>query len=169
MHEKTEVLSLMVENWKNIKDYPKYYVSNLGRVKRNFILKPYDIKGYSFVCLCHTSRKKVHKTVHSLVLSTFKQNPKPDFYTCVDHINRNTKDNRLMNLRWSNARLNGLNSNARGFSFCKKSNKFHAQIMINGRGKLLGLFKYSVNARRAYLEAKREALKKLDPDQKYDV
>ena len=162
-------LQFMIENWKVITEYPNYSVSDLGRVSRSRILKPRDKHGYEEVILCDAPKKPVYKTVHFLVLSTFKKNPRPTFYTMVDHINRNTKDNRLMNLRWSNARLNGLNSNARGFSFCKKSNKFHAQIMINGRGKLLGLFKYSVNARRAYLEAKREALKKLDPDQKYDV
>ena len=159
----------MVENWKSIKDYPKYSVSNFGRVKRYHVLKPSRSNGYEEVSLCDAPRKTAIKKIHILVLTTFKPNPRHDFYNCVDHINRNTFDNRLINLRWSNRFLNNLNTNARGYSFHKRGNKFQAQIKINGVVKHLGYFKYSVNARKAYLKAKKEALKKLDPDQTYEV
>ena len=159
----------MVENWKVIPDYPKYSVSDLGRVRRFRIKKNfYTRKGYEAVGL-RDNGKNHCQFIHILVLSTFKPNPQPDFYNCVDHINRNPKDNRLINLRWSNASLNRLNSNAKGFSFNKHRNKYQARIKINGKQKYLGSFISYVNARNAYLEAKREALKELDPDQKYDV
>ena len=159
----------MVENWKVIPDYPKYYVSNLGRVKRTTVLKPFCTNKYERVTLYDVNNKRRHKRIHILVLSTFRPNPKPDFYNQVDHINRNRRDNRLINLRWSNGSLNQLNSNARGYNLNKKNNKLEAKICVHGKIKHLGYFQNSVNARRAYLEAKREALKKLDPDQKYDV
>ena len=159
----------MTEIWKSIPDYPKYSVSNLGRVKRYHVLKPSRSSAYEEVALCDAPRKIVTKKIHILVLSTFKPNPRPDFYNRVDHINRNTYDNRLINLRWSNSFLNLLNTNAKGYTFHKRANKFQAQIGLNGENKFLGLFKYSVNARKAYLKAKKEALKKLDPDQDYEV
>ena len=159
----------MIENWKVIPDYPKYFVSDLGRVKRFRIMRTFYTNGYERVGLSDSPNKRSNKMIHVLVLSTFKPNPRPDFYTCVDHINRNTYDNRLINLRWSNGTLNKLNSNARGFCFNKRSGKFVAQLKYSGLEKHLGYFKYSVNARKAYVKAKREALKKLDPDQKYDL
>jgi hypothetical protein len=159
----------MIENWKSIKDYPKYSVSDLGRVRRDHVLKPSRTGGYEEVVLHDAPRKKVYKYIHILVLSTFKPNSLPDLYDCVDHINRNTYDNRLVNLRWSNATLNGLNSNAIGYCFDKHANKFKAQLMQNGVNKHLGLYKYSVDARRAYKKAKKEAFKNLDPDQEYEV
>ena len=159
----------MTEIWKSIPDYPKYSVSNLGRVKRYHVLKPSRSNRYEEVSICQAPRKTVYKMIHILVLSTFKPNPKPGVYDRVDHINRNTTDNRLVNLRWSNKTLNALNTNARGYSFNKRSNKFCAYLRLNGVLKHLGMFKYSLNARKAYLKAKKEALKKLDPDQDYEV
>ena len=159
----------MKENWKVIPDYPKYFVSDLGRVKRYHVRKTFYTNGYERVGLFLGHRKYRNKLIHILVLTTFRPNPRPDFYNCVDHINRNTYDNRLSNLRWSNNVLNKLNSNARGFCFCKRSRKFKAYLKHHGVEKHLGYFKYSVNARKAYKKAKREAFKKLDPDQTYDV
>ena len=159
----------MTEKWKVIPGYPKYFVSDLGRVKRFRIRKTFYTNGYERLGLSDGLGSIKNKLIHILVLSTFKPNPRPDFYNCVDHINRNTYDNRLINLRWSNGCLNKLNSNARGFSFNKRSGKFVAYLRVLGVEKHLGYFKYSVNARKAYLEAKRNALKKLDPDQTYDV
>ena len=108
----------MTEIWKDIQGYEGWYqVSNLGRVKSlrrrhrsckrdidiqetEKIIKPtYCGKKRNYLCvrLCSDNcRKSVQ--VHRLVASTFISNP--NNYEQVDHINRNTKDNRVENLRW---------------------------------------------------------------------
>ena len=162
-------LQFMRENWKVIPDYPKYSVSDLGRVKRYHILKPRYKLGYIEAILSDAPRKPKYKLVHILVLETFKPNPRPGFYTEVDHINRVRRDNRLCNLRWSNRTLNLLNTNAKGYSYHTGSKKYCARIKVLGVCTALGCYKKSEHARRAYVNAKKIALQILDPDQKYEV
>lgn len=104
----------MQEIWKDIPEYKGYYqVSNLGRVKglkytfwatRQFrtlperILKPNKNKsGYYYVVL-HKNRKGKTWKVHRLVALAFI--PNPDNKPCVDHIDTNTTNNNVENLRW---------------------------------------------------------------------
>ena len=47
--------------------------------------------------------------VHRLVATAFCENPRPDIFDRVDHINHDRADNRAVNLRWVNHRLNMLN------------------------------------------------------------
>lgn len=102
------------EIWKDIPEYKGYYqVSNFGRVKglkytfwakKQFrtlperILKPNKNKsGYLYVIL-HKDRKKKTWKVHRLVALTFI--PNPNNKPCVDHIDTNTINNNVENLRW---------------------------------------------------------------------
>lgn len=94
------------EIWKDIKDYPNYMVSNLGRVKsvnynktkKEKILKEIKIRnGYLYVNLCKNGKVKKHQ-VHRLVAQAFM--PNPDNKPHIDHINTNRTDNRVENLRW---------------------------------------------------------------------
>ena len=43
---------------------------------------------------------------HILIAQQFIENPDPENYTVVDHINHNRSDNRVENLRWISQRMN---------------------------------------------------------------
>ena len=98
-----------MEKWRDIKDYPDYQVSNMGRVKslkfgKEKILK--NIKnnyGYLIVNLSKEGEIKVFK-VHRLVASAFIDNPNnlPE----VNHINEDKTDNRVNNLEWCSSEYN---------------------------------------------------------------
>jgi hypothetical protein len=83
----------------------------------------------------------------------------------IDHINGNTSDNRIENLRDVTNIINQQNQkkarkdNESGFlgvNWHKASNKWAAQIQINKIKKHIGLFDNAEEARKAYLEAKRK-------------
>jgi hypothetical protein len=108
----------MEEEWKPIKDFPDYQVSNLGRVKSLFgrygilerILKPHPVgsKGEQYLAVAlYNEEKKLHIKIHKLVAEYFLTNP--DNLPCIDHINRNKIDNRAENLRWASYQTNAIN------------------------------------------------------------
>ena len=91
-----------MEEWKNINK--EYEISNLGRIRRTKnngtkYLKPEVLKkGYLRVSIWENgTRKRI--LVHRLVAQMFIPN-KDKTKTQIDHINNNTSDNRVENLRW---------------------------------------------------------------------
>ena len=111
----------VVHFWENDSDpsgyimklFKKYEISRCGKYvrhirNRNKIL---SIKGkgkYARVCLCEDDGKKYSLLVHRLVASSFLGRPSTPGLT-VDHIDRNTKDNSVGNLRWATPRVQVLN------------------------------------------------------------
>lgn len=102
----------MEEIWKNIKDYPNYMVSNLGRVKslnyngtgREGILKPLNNNnGYLKVCLSKNGKMKRYY-VHRLVAEAFI--PNPNNYPQVNHKDENKQNNCVWNLEFCNCSYN---------------------------------------------------------------
>ena len=88
----------MLENkeiWKDIKGYPGYQISNLGRVwssKRNRYMKPVaNNGGYLQIKLIAVNGKRKNELVHRLVALHFIDNP--DNKPIRD-------DNRVSNLEW---------------------------------------------------------------------
>jgi len=77
----------------------------------------------------------------------------PDGYV-VDHINKNKRDNRISNLRAVPVKQNSRNARVKsnnkygvtGVSWERRTKKWHAQIMVNGRNKGLGRYKFFENA-----------------------
>ena len=91
------------EFWTNIKDYNNYQISNYGRVKslnykKETILKLKLSGNYYNVVLCKNNKTKGF-LVHRLVLETFKKSNKDKKER--DHINQNSFDNRVCNLRYT--------------------------------------------------------------------
>jgi hypothetical protein len=79
----------------------------------------------------------------------------------IDHINRDTYDNRLCNLRLATPSQNKQNSigtsgRMKGVTFHKGVNKWQAQIKANGKHIYLGLFPSEEQAHQAYLAASSE-------------
>lgn len=109
------------EEWKEIEDWPGYYVSNLGRVKSvdreitykdgrifnrkgrliaQFLDKKDEDKAYYKVELSNEGKAE-RKFVHRLVAKAFVSNPDPSKYNVVNHLDENKKNNKAENLEWT--------------------------------------------------------------------
>lgn len=140
----------MIEEWKEIKDYPNYMVSNLGKVKstdryincrggkKRFVsgkqLKLLYNKrtGYIYVGLNDSCFKKV-KTVHRLVAETFL--PNPNNLPQVNHKDENPLNNCVDNLEWCDCKYNinyGTHNLKNGKAHQKKVQQYTTDgILIN--------------------------------------
>jgi len=167
-----------VEIWKDIIGYEGLYqVSSFGRVKslggkiigNGSILKErmlknrIDTNDYYIVNLCKNSIQKTFK-IHKLVAIHFL-NHKPDgMKIVIDHIDNDKRNNHVNNLQLISARLNTSKDRKNGtskyigVSWFKKSNKWKAQIQINGKSKHLGLFENELEAHLAYQQKLNEIL-----------
>ena len=73
----------------------------------------------------------------------------------IDHINHNTTDNCIANLRNLTHQQNQFNTKAKGYYWNKAAMKWVTRIHLNGGSIYLGHFDLEEDARNAYLEAKR--------------
>lgn len=95
---------------KQIKNFDDYFVDNLGNIyskKSGQLqkLKPWvDSKGRYLMVSLSNNGKTTKKLVHRLVAETFL--PCNDKSLVVDHIDSNTKNNALSNLRWVSIQQN---------------------------------------------------------------
>ena len=83
--------------------------------------------------------------VHRLIAHLFVQNPRPDIFDRVDHIDRNKKNNDPTNLRWVNHRLNMINrsdTNVRSRTYFRRDGKQSSYWK-----KALGKFAYEYSDR----------------------
>lgn len=115
-----------MEEWKSINK--EYEISNYGNLKRTKkgitkLIKPETLKkGYLRVSI-HEDGKRNRYLVHRLVAEYFLPNPLNKKQ--VDHINNNTSDNRVENLRWVTAKENVQHSIEQGrFVTDKKINAY---------------------------------------------
>jgi hypothetical protein len=138
-----------MEEYKVIDGYDNYEVSNMGNVrnkKTGLILKQ-SIRhyGYRSVTLYDNGNIKFFK-VHRLVGLTFI--PTLNNKLILDHIDRNTSNNVVTNLRWVSHSENSMNksmqknntSTKTGVYYNKTSNNWKVGISINGKQKHIGYY-----------------------------
>lgn len=156
----------MKEEWKTIKGYPYYRVSNKGRVlslKRKRVLKDRlltqsnDKDGYKLVRLCMNG-KATTKSVHQLVVTSFLDYDPKKSDKVIDHIDNVKSNNTLNNLQVISQRENASkdkkgSSKHTGVCWYKKTSKWRTQINIDGKVKHLGYFDDEKEASAAYLKA----------------
>ena len=104
------LIKIMIEVWKDIKDYEgKYAISNLGRVKRirnnkeiimSLIKSKNDYLGVKFFKDGKFKRFLVHRLVACAFLPNLRNKPE------VNHKNKIKYDNRVENLEWSTSKEN---------------------------------------------------------------
>lgn len=114
----------MKEIWKDIVGFEGLYqISNLGMVKsveryvdrngrpmrvRERILKP-SVANNGYLIVNLNNQGFTTKYIHRLVAEHFIENPNPEVFTCVEHINACKMDNVLENLRWCSYIMNNNN------------------------------------------------------------
>ena len=106
----------MEEEWRSIKGYSGYEVSNLGNVRSCLntghkktnkwrILSPrLDNRGYLFVNLYDENHNMKSIKIHRLVAMGFI--PNPNEYQQVNHKDENKLNNKDSNLEWCDAKYN---------------------------------------------------------------
>ena len=100
------MIDISNEEWRKVKGFSNYSVSNLGRVKndkKNTIKKLQHNNGYN-VCILWENNKYKCVKVHRLVAEAFI--PNCDRKPQVNHINGVRDDNRAENLEWCTAKEN---------------------------------------------------------------
>lgn len=92
------------EEWKPIANTKEYFVSNIGRVRKNLKLLTCSPNTYGYpACWIEIydkegNKKRKRASVHRLVAQAFV--PNPGNKEVVDHIDGNKVNNRAENLRW---------------------------------------------------------------------
>jgi hypothetical protein len=149
-----------MEEFKIIKDYTNYSVSNYGNVKNNDtgkILKQSNTNGYTQVSLRKNGKGKLYR-VHRLIALAFI--PNPDNKPFVDHIDNNKSNNYIDNLRWCTNQENSCNrqlsskntSGYKGVNFYKTYNCWRAEIKLNGKSHHIGYYQNIEDAVKARCE-----------------
>lgn len=125
--------------WKTIENYPRYQVSDTGKVRNRDtgkILKPTihharNRFGYALVYI-YSNKKRKCFSIHRLVASAFI--PNPNNYPEVNHKDENSLNNNVTNLEWCSReynmnygtlkerqRINGLNTPWKGCHHTKET------------------------------------------------
>jgi len=94
------------------------------------------LKGTKYECfqvhIADEDGKQRNKKIHRLVAQAFIPNPNPEKKGIVDHIDHNTSNNKVENLRWASTSENSINqslrsdntSGHRGIFFCNQKQKW---------------------------------------------
>lgn len=145
-----ENMNLYELNWKPIKDSDgHYFISDTGlmardeytfydkRGKKHFrnarIYKPRRNKNNGYYGYAYRSSNKTkNNAVHRLVAMHFVENPKPDQYKEVNHIDGDKSNNNASNLEWCDRKKNMEHASKHGL-INKESKKRKIQCTANSR------------------------------------
>lgn len=101
-----------MEIWKEIEGSKDYYISNLGNIKHNKKnIKSYKNNNTGYM---GGNLKGRNYMVHRLVAFAFCENPKPEQYKEVNHIDGDKTNNKATNLEWVDRKLNMIHASAMG-------------------------------------------------------
>jgi len=177
--------SLKDEIWRDIKEYEGIYqISNLGRIKS--CDRKINIQGTAhfygskiLVCgitkqnyvtckLCKNGKSKSY-SIHALVYDHFGAEKRDGKYRQIDHIDNNPSNNNIDNLQLTSARENigkkhqnnRFTSKYPGVYRKKNSEKWIANIKINGKRKYLGAFNTEIEASNAYDQANERVINEI--------
>ena len=149
------------ESWKTVTNFSRYFISDLGRVMDSTnckILKAsLNSQGYLVVGLVNDDDERKTVYVHHLVANAFLDE-KDDLPLILDHINRDKRDNRAVNLRWVTSKQNAMNKSKadgcssiyKGVALHKPSCKWQVHIKLGKKNIHIGLFDTEVEGAIAY-------------------
>lgn len=139
--------ALDVYSWRDWVKTPYWYKMTPCILTNKFGYKRYRVKFNSKQCILSRLVYKAHNPDWDIT-DTSNNN-------FVDHINNNSLDNRIENLRiLTNQQNQWNNKDAKGYYFNKTKKRWYSYIRINKTKKFIGSFKEEADARNAYLEAK---------------
>ena len=145
------------------KFYGKYAVTDHGHVwnvRLNREVKADRVKNNTYMKVRFIGKK--FERVNRVVMKLFgPKNPNPDYFTCVDHIDHNTLNNAISNLRWLPKWQNSLwREIVKGWYKHKHKNKpYQARIRTPATGNIsLGCYHTAEEANERYLECRDRAM-----------
>ncbi len=155
------ITGIINEEWRAVSGYANYQVSNIGRVrnvKTERILKPFVSEAGYYRASIYKNGEKNSPLIHRLVAQEFLE--KPDSKLNIDHIDHNTSNNCINNLRYATSSQNHANrtkklnasSKFKGVCFRKRIDKWEASIKVNGRTMYLGSYASEKQAAAKYNE-----------------
>jgi len=161
---------MIEEEWRTVKDFENYKVSNFGRIKninfrntgRDYILKPNLNRGGYLKLSLSKDGKRTTKKVHQLVAIAFLNHTPCGFELVVNHKNFIRHDNRLENLeiisqleniRYRNPTKKSQFSGDVGVYWHKVDKKWYSSIIVNGKYMYLGCFSDKDEASKYYQNA----------------
>jgi len=151
-----------IEIVRDIEGFSNYTISNDGKIyskiKKIYRKCHYNPQGYLQLRLKQNGKNE-NICVHRLVAEHFL--PNPENKRCIDHIDKDKKNNNMWNLRWCTNGENMSNrgkqqnntSGFKGVTFNKERNKWQAQIQVEKVYKSLGRFDTKEKAYEAYCDA----------------
>ena len=109
--------------FKQIKDFPNYYVSKCGKVYSKYsdkILRLSVSRGDYLKVMLYLNKERHMKSIHRLVAINFI--PNPNNFPIVEHKDDNPSNNHVDNLEWSTQSNNIQNAFKRGLKKSPKAN-----------------------------------------------
>ena len=136
------------------------WLQNMNSGKQ-IISKCFGAEGYPKLAVINKNRKSINFRTHRLVAMAFVENPENK--KVVDHVNEQTLDYRIENLRWVSNRENCSNKSNQGeyIGVSKHRSKYTALIQSDGKRHYLGIYDTQEEGSIAYQKALDEINKGL--------